>query len=78
MYLVFHVHVHIMPRRKGDFEQNDQIYNEVEFAHWLTVQIEKPERKKRTKEEMAKEAEFLSQFFPESNNHSFYPEENQE
>lgn len=27
---VQHVHVHIMPRRKGDFERNDDIYDELE------------------------------------------------
>jgi hypothetical protein len=27
---VEHVHVHIMPRRAGDFKRNDQIYDEIE------------------------------------------------
>lgn len=27
---VEHVHVHIIPRRKGDFERNDEIYDELE------------------------------------------------
>ena len=25
-----HVHVHVMPRKDGDFTENDQIYNELE------------------------------------------------
>jgi len=55
---VFHVHVHIMPRRKGDFARNDEIYE----------QIEKP-REYRSQEDMAKEGTWLSQFFP--NNDQF-------
>ena len=26
---VKHVHVHVLPRKAGDFAENDQIYNEV-------------------------------------------------
>ena len=48
-----HVHVHIMPRKKGDFENNDEIYNE----------IEKDDRKPRTEEEMADEAKVLREYF---------------
>ena len=25
-----HVHVHVMPRQKGDFEVNDDVYREIE------------------------------------------------
>lgn len=27
---VFHVHIHILPRKKGDFEKNDQVYTEID------------------------------------------------
>lgn len=26
---IFHVHVHIIPRRPGDFERNDDVYRKV-------------------------------------------------
>ena len=42
-----------MPRKKGDFENNDEIYNE----------IEKDDRKPRTEEEMADEAKVLREYF---------------
>lgn len=27
-----HVHVHILPRRPGDFEPNDKVYDEIDAA----------------------------------------------
>lgn len=27
-----HVHVHVLPRRKGDFEENDQVYDAIDAA----------------------------------------------
>lgn len=27
-----HVHVHVLPRKRGDFEKNDSIYDEVSDA----------------------------------------------
>jgi hypothetical protein len=42
----------MIPRHYGDFKHNDQVYEE----------IEKP-RQKRSEEDMAQEAQFLSQFF---------------
>jgi len=53
---VFHVHIHIIPRRPGDFEQNDDVYREIE-----------KDRKNRTEDEMAEEASALSALF--SNKH---------
>ncbi|EGC28284.1 hypothetical protein DICPUDRAFT_160396 [Dictyostelium purpureum] len=50
---VEHVHIHIIPRRPKDFEENDQIYTE----------IEKADRKPRTYEEMAAEAAELRPYF---------------
>ncbi|PNT64206.1 hypothetical protein BRADI_4g25998v3 [Brachypodium distachyon] len=53
-----HVHIHILPRKKGDFENNDEIYNaidakEKEMKEKLDLDIE---RKDRSMEEMAHEA----------------------
>jgi len=50
---VFHVHVHILPRKKGDFENNDDIYKE----------LDKKERRPRTEEEMAQEAAIFRDLF---------------
>jgi len=50
---VEHVHVHIIPRKPNDFNQNDDVY----------VEIEKRDREKRSEEEMATEAKWLSTFF---------------
>ncbi|XP_066285104.1 bis(5'-adenosyl)-triphosphatase-like isoform X1 [Branchiostoma lanceolatum] len=56
---VKHVHVHILPRRSGDFPQNDDVYEALdkhdkemgEDARW------------RTEEEMAEEASVLAKYF---------------
>ncbi|KAG8050764.1 hypothetical protein GUJ93_ZPchr0009g850 [Zizania palustris] len=53
-----HVHIHVIPRKKGDFEKNDEIYDvidvkERELKDKLDLDIE---RKDRTMEEMAHEA----------------------
>ncbi|KAK6933942.1 Protein of unknown function DUF247, plant [Dillenia turbinata] len=52
-----HVHIHIIPRRGGDFEENDEIYDaldakEIELKKKLDLDIE---RKDRSPEEMAQE-----------------------
>lgn len=57
MFLLQHVHVHIMPRRHKDFEDNDEVY--VELNNYEKV----PDRNWRTKDEMKKEAKELRQFF---------------
>jgi len=54
-----HVHVHVIPRRKGDFLENDEIYyklqkHDKEAGGW------------RTDEEMIKEADELRKHFVES------------
>lgn len=63
-----HVHIHILPRKKGDFERNDEIYDaidasSVDAAQGLAQggQQKKPidldeDRKPRTPQEMAEEA----------------------
>jgi bis(5'-adenosyl)-triphosphatase len=60
-----HVHVHILPRKDGDFENNDEIYDvidekEKELAKKLNLDLE---RKDRTFEEMANEAANLRALF---------------
>ncbi|KAL7582270.1 hypothetical protein Lser_V15G42070 [Lactuca serriola] len=54
-----HVHIHIVPRKGGDFENNDEIYDaidEKEKELKKTLDLDK-ERKDRSMEEMAKEAD---------------------
>ncbi|KAK1629227.1 hypothetical protein QYE76_003542 [Lolium multiflorum] len=53
-----HVHIHVIPRKKGDFQNNDEIYDaidvrEKELKEKLDLDIE---RKDRTLEEMSHEA----------------------
>ncbi|KAI4365318.1 hypothetical protein MLD38_021311 [Melastoma candidum] len=54
-----HVHIHILPRKAGDFEKNDEIYDAIdqkgtELRKKLDLD---EERKDRTLEEMAEEAD---------------------
>ncbi|XP_023649774.2 bis(5'-adenosyl)-triphosphatase isoform X2 [Paramormyrops kingsleyae] len=53
---VKHVHVHVLPRRTGDFQRNDSIYDELQ-KHDREDQ-ETPD-KWRTEEEMETEASYL-------------------
>ncbi|KAF8706397.1 hypothetical protein HU200_030662 [Digitaria exilis] len=48
-----HVHIHVIPRKKGDFEKNDEIYDAIDVKEKLDLDIE---RKDRSMEEMAYEA----------------------
>ncbi|XP_032774180.1 bis(5'-adenosyl)-triphosphatase [Rattus rattus] len=57
---VKHVHVHVLPRKSGDFRRNDNIYDE----------LQKHDREEedspafwRSEEEMAAEAEALRAYF---------------
>ncbi|WJX37049.1 bis(5'-adenosyl)-triphosphatase [Trifolium repens] len=59
-----HVHIHILPRKIGDFENNDDIYDEInekekELKRKLEVDIE---RKDRSLEVMAQEADEYRKF----------------
>lgn len=54
---VAHVHCHVMPRRPGDFAQNDDIYVELENAR------SEDNRPRRPLEEMVAEAEGYRQAF---------------
>ncbi|XP_008788037.2 bifunctional bis(5'-adenosyl)-triphosphatase/adenylylsulfatase FHIT [Phoenix dactylifera] len=53
-----HVHIHILPRKRGDFEKNDEIYDAIdEKEKELKEKLDlDKERKDRTSEEMAREA----------------------
>ncbi|KAK7290317.1 hypothetical protein RIF29_04639 [Crotalaria pallida] len=59
-----HVHIHILPRRSDDYENNDDIYDEInekeeELKQNLAVDNE---RKDRSLEEMAQEADEYRNF----------------
>ena len=53
-----HVHIHILPRRTGDFKRNDEVYTHLEKGE--------EQRSKRTFEDMKEEAQRLSRYFPDS------------
>ncbi|KAI4306316.1 hypothetical protein L6164_029603 [Bauhinia variegata] len=60
-----HVHIHIVPRRSGDFENNDEIYDamdEKEKELKQKLDLDK-ERKDKTLEEMSREAEEYRKLF---------------
>ncbi|XP_071738020.1 bifunctional bis(5'-adenosyl)-triphosphatase/adenylylsulfatase FHIT-like isoform X2 [Rutidosis leptorrhynchoides] len=60
-----HVHIHIVPRRGGDFENNDEIYDaidEKEKELKNSLDLDK-ERKDRSMEEMAHEADEYRKLF---------------
>ncbi|XP_022731152.1 bifunctional bis(5'-adenosyl)-triphosphatase/adenylylsulfatase FHIT isoform X2 [Durio zibethinus] len=64
-----HVHIHILPRKDGDFERNDEIYDAIDVKEKKLkekLDLDK-ERKDRSLEEMSKEAdEYRSLFFLKS------------
>lgn len=53
-----HVHIHILPRRKGDFKRNDEVYTHLEKGE--------EQRVKRTFEDMKEEAQRLARHFTDS------------
>ena len=56
---VFHVHVHVMPRKPNDFARNDDIYEKLERCEEeeRKARVDADEnRKARGEEEMEKEA----------------------
>ncbi|KAE8673854.1 Bis(5'-adenosyl)-triphosphatase [Hibiscus syriacus] len=59
---VAHVHVQILPRKDGDFENNDEIYDAIDAkGKELKGKLDlDKERKDRSMEEMCKEAEEYS------------------
>ncbi|KAL0073798.1 HIT-like domain-containing protein [Phycomyces blakesleeanus] len=54
-----HVHMHVIPRIKGDWANNDDIYDALDSKKG----VDNDERKPRTTEEMKQEADQLSIFF---------------
>ncbi|KAF5749528.1 hypothetical protein HS088_TW04G01497 [Tripterygium wilfordii] len=60
-----HVHIHVLPRKGGDFEKNDEIYDAIDVKEKELKQkldLDK-ERKDRSVDEMAEEAnEYRSLF----------------
>ncbi|XP_042439214.1 bifunctional bis(5'-adenosyl)-triphosphatase/adenylylsulfatase FHIT-like [Zingiber officinale] len=62
---VSHVHIHVLPRRSGDFTKNDDIYDEIDSKEKEMkekLDLDK-ERKDRTPDEMAQEAEAYRRLF---------------
>ncbi|KAJ4706394.1 bis(5'-adenosyl)-triphosphatase [Melia azedarach] len=60
-----HVHIHILPRKAGDFENNDEIYDAIDAKEKELKQkldLDK-ERKDRSLEEMAQEADDYRSLF---------------
>ncbi|KAJ8258575.1 hypothetical protein COCON_G00175870 [Conger conger] len=57
---VKHVHVHVLPRRAGDFERNDSIYDELQKHD---REDEDTPAQWRTEEQMASEASTLRKCF---------------
>ncbi|XP_075689630.1 bis(5'-adenosyl)-triphosphatase [Rhinoderma darwinii] len=55
-----HVHVHVLPRRKGDFEKNDAVY---EVLHDHDREELSTSEKWRSEEQMEAEAEELRKYF---------------
>lgn len=56
-----HVHVHVLPRKSGDFVPNDQVYDEIDSASKEYGTVRKQQnldeaRQERSPEEMAEEA----------------------
>ncbi|KAI9265990.1 fragile histidine triad protein [Sporodiniella umbellata] len=53
-----HVHMHIIPRREGDWANNDDIYEEIDKKG-----VDNEDRKPRTEEQMKQEADDLRALF---------------
>lgn len=58
-----HVHFHILPRKYGDFERNDMVYDEID--RWNRIDADK-DRKPRSAEEMKEEAYILRELFDDA------------
>uniref|UniRef100_A0A0C9RQ64 Bis(5'-adenosyl)-triphosphatase n=1 Tax=Wollemia nobilis TaxID=56998 RepID=A0A0C9RQ64_9CONI len=60
-----HVHIHILPRKSDDFDKNDEVYDVIDVKEEQLKQkldLDK-ERKDRTSDEMAQEANELRALF---------------
>eukprot|EP00871_Galdieria_phlegrea_P005000 jgi/Galph1/5500/GphlegSOOS_G4125.1 len=71
-----HVHIHIIPRRFGDFERTDQVYELLEkkdssaissTAQKWRIEDAEDQRPSRTEEEMQREAQMLCELFASPN-----------
>lgn len=60
-----HVHVHILPRKPGDFANNDDVHREIENQQLDRAFPLDEDRRPRTAEAMAAEALMLRTVFPE-------------
>jgi bis(5'-adenosyl)-triphosphatase len=58
-----HVHVHILPRKLGDFKRIDDVYGELANQHLNKVLRVEENRRQRSLEEMAAQASELSKLF---------------
>ena len=67
-----HMHVHLIPRKKRDYKENDAIYDDLEaserklrdeLSHNSFPKIEDKDRISRTEDEMATEAAWLAKYF---------------
>ncbi|CEO95873.1 hypothetical protein PBRA_004586 [Plasmodiophora brassicae] len=59
-----HVHVHVLPRRIGDFTPNDAIYTALDVHNANPLQVEHDDlRPPRSVEEMQREADVLRSLF---------------
>ena len=56
-----HVHVHVLPRREGDFERNDDVYDALEGR--ASKALDNDAREPRTAEEMRIEADAFRALF---------------
>jgi bis(5'-adenosyl)-triphosphatase len=57
-----HVHVHVIPRKKGDYLNNDDIYKDINQAE-KHYGPDHEERSARTQEDMAQESSVLRNYF---------------
>ena len=66
-----HVHIHVIPRKRTDYADNDEVYDHLEHSERTLnatlkerfPKTEEKDRMPRTEEEMAKEAAWLAKFF---------------
>ncbi|KAG2226292.1 hypothetical protein INT45_005964 [Circinella minor] len=60
-----HVHMHVIPRKVGDWANNDDIYDEL--AGKSKIRVDNEERLPRSEQEMKEEADMLRPFFISTN-----------
>jgi len=64
LFQILHSHVHIIPRRFGDWANNDDIYKELDQTKPGDVtKVDNEDRQPRSLEEMKEEADRLKVFF---------------